>query len=86
MYLRIGRASEAFPKVFPHVIARRNKLGPLPVYKEEVLVPLINMVNISLFLLIFGFYVLSVIFYSKISIKNIVVFMHVKEAYILKFY
>ncbi|KAF8794669.1 Actin-related protein 8 like protein [Argiope bruennichi] len=43
MYLRFGRASEAFPKVIPHVIARRNKLGPLPIHKDLALVPLINL-------------------------------------------
>lgn len=46
MYLRIGRASEAFPKVFPNVIARHNKLGSIPVYKGELLVPAVNMVII----------------------------------------
>lgn len=48
MYLRIGRASEAFPKVFPHVIARRNKLGSIPVSKDDVLVPVVNMVMVFL--------------------------------------
>ncbi|CAL1269551.1 unnamed protein product [Larinioides sclopetarius] len=43
MHLRFGRASEAFPKVIPHVIARRNKLGPLPIHKDLVLVPVINL-------------------------------------------
>ncbi|KAG8177688.1 hypothetical protein JTE90_020252 [Oedothorax gibbosus] len=43
MYLRIGRASEPFPKVLAHVIARRNKLGPLPIHKDPVLMPVINM-------------------------------------------
>ncbi|KFM64441.1 Actin-related protein 8, partial [Stegodyphus mimosarum] len=43
MYLRIGRASEAFPRVFPHAIARRNKLSFTPVHRDDFLVPLINM-------------------------------------------
>ncbi|GIX71980.1 actin-related protein 8 [Caerostris extrusa] len=43
MYLRFGRASEAFPRSIPHVIARRNKLGPVPIHKDPLLVPLISM-------------------------------------------
>ncbi|GFR08202.1 actin-related protein 8 [Trichonephila clavata] len=42
-YLRFGRASEAFPKAIPHVIARRNKLDSSLVHKDPVSVPLINM-------------------------------------------
>uniref|UniRef100_A0A2L2YMX4 Actin-related protein 8 n=1 Tax=Parasteatoda tepidariorum TaxID=114398 RepID=A0A2L2YMX4_PARTP len=43
MYLRIGRASESYPKVIPHVIARRNRLGPSPIHRDPTLVPLINL-------------------------------------------
>ncbi|XP_054715778.1 actin-related protein 8-like [Uloborus diversus] len=43
MYLRIGRASDQFPRVVRHVIARRNRIGPVPVHKDEYLMPLTNM-------------------------------------------
>ncbi|GAB6018746.1 actin-like protein arp8 [Chamberlinius hualienensis] len=41
-YLRIGRASDAFPQTIPHVIGRRRKGSHVEPYEDPLLIPQLN--------------------------------------------